>query len=181
MKLLLLTFIFVFVFSLSAFAQLENDREKGVELFRQGEYEKAIGILQNSVKTQAEDRLAWIYLGASFVRLKDDDNAVKAFRKTSVIYKKNLPVYEKELKILSKSAAAYTEAARRNRVSGTVKVAVEFGADGKIGFVFPFQVLSDGLTEKAVNAAKAIKFESAVKNGKPVTVVKTLDYSFSTF
>jgi len=181
MKLLLLTFILLFAFSLTAFAQTENERNKGVEFYRQGEYEKAIEILQNSVKLEEKDRLAWMYLGASFVKLKKDNDAVKAFQKTNVVYEKNLPVYDKKLKIIKKSVAAYNEKARRNQTSGTVKVAVEFGADGKIGFVFPFQTLPDGLTENVINAAKSIKFEPAVKDGKPVTVVTNLDYSFSGF
>ncbi len=92
-----------------------------------------------------------------------------------------MPVYDKPLKIISKPAVGYTEAARRNKVEGNIKVAVEFGADGKIGFVFPFQDLPDGLTANVVNAAKSIKFESAVTNGKPVTTVSVIEYSFSIF
>ena len=181
MKLSLLAFILFFVFSLTAFAQMENERDKGIEFYRQGEYEKAIEILQNSVKMEEKDRLAWMYLGASFVKLKKDNDAVKAFRKTNVVYKKNIPVYDREMKIIKKPGAKYSEEARRNQTSGTVEVAVEFGADGKIGFVFPFQTLPDGLTEIVVNAAKSIKFEPAVKNGKSVTVVRNLGYSFSVF
>ncbi len=181
MKSSLLTFILLFVFSLTAFAQTENERDKGIEFYRQGEYEKAIEILQSSVKIEEKDRLAWLYLGASFVKLKKDNEAIKAFRKVSGVYKKNVPVYDKPLKIISKPAVGYTEAARRNQVSGNIKVAVEFGADGKIGFVFPFQDLPDGLTTNAINAAKSIKFESAVINEKPVTVISVIEYSFSTF
>ncbi len=181
MKTLFLIFISLLAFSFTAYAQAETDRDEGVEFYRQGEYEKAVQILQESVKVEKKDRLAWLYLGASFVKLKKDNEAIKAFRKINGVYKKNLPVYDKPLKIISKPAVAYTEAARRNQVSGNIKLAVEFGADGKIGFVFPFQDLPDGLTANAVNAAKSIKFESAVIDGKSVTVVSVIEYSFSTF
>ncbi len=181
MKLLLLIFISLFAFSFTAYAQAEGSRDEGIKFYRQGEYEKAAQILQESVKVEKKDRLAWLYLGASFVKLKKDNEALRAFRKISGVYKKNVPVYDKPLKIISKPAVGYTEAARRNQVTGNIKVAVEFGADGKIGFVFPFQDLPDGLTANAVNAAKSIKFESAVINGKPVTTVSVIEYSFSTF
>jgi len=181
MKILFLIFISLFAFSFIAYAQAETDREKGIELYKQGEYEKAVQILQEIVKVEKKDRLAWLYLGASFVKLKKDNEAIKAFQKTSGVYKKNLTVYDKPPKIISKPIPTYTEAARRNQVSGNIKVAVEFGADGKIGFVFPFQDLPDGLTANSVNAAKSIKFEPSVKDGKPVTVISVVEYSFSVF
>lgn len=181
MKISFLTFLLIFVFSFTAFAQTENERDKGIEFYRQGDYAKAVEVLQNYLKAEDKDRIAWLYLGASFVKLKKDNDAVKAFRKSNGRYEKNLPVYEKELKIISKPRPNYTDAARQNQVSGIVKVTVEFGADGTIGFVFPLQDLPDGLTESTIEAAKAIKFEAAVKDGKPVAVVKTLEYSFLVF
>lgn len=181
MKTSFLIFVSLLVFSFTAYAQTATDRDKGIEVYRQGEYEKAAQILQESVKLEKKDRLAWLYLGASLVKLKKDSEAAKAFRKTNVVYKKNVPVYERPLKIISKPPVAYTEAARRNQVSGNIKVAVEFGADGKIGFAFPFQDLPDGLTANAINAAKSIKFEPAVKDGKSITVVSVIEYSFSRF
>jgi tetratricopeptide (TPR) repeat protein len=181
MKILFLTFIAFFAFSFTTVAQEQTERDKAIELYRQGEYEKAIGILQNSVKTEEKDRLAWLYLGASYVKLKKNEEAVNAFRKTNVIYKENLPTYDKKLKIISKPLPVYTESARRNGVSGKIIVAIEFGSDGKIGFIFPFRELAKGLTEKAVDTAKAIKFEAAVKDGKPVTVISILEYEFTTY
>jgi tetratricopeptide (TPR) repeat protein len=179
MKSLPITLILLFVSAITTFAQIESDRNKGIELYRQGEYEKAIEILQNRVQAEEKDRLAWLYLGASFVKLKKDNDAVNAFRRTNVIYKNNLPVYEKELKIISQPRPAYAKSALKNETKGEVILAVEFQADGKIGFIFPFQTLPDGLTEKAVEAVKKIKFETAIIAGKPVTVVKVLSYHFS--
>jgi len=176
---LLLTLSLLFAVSLTIFAQAKNERDKGIEFYRQGEYEKAIEILQESVKAENKDRLAWMYLGASFVKLKREDDAVKAFLKTNTVYDKNFPVYDKKLKITKKARVNYSNRAASNLTSGVVKLAVEFGADGKIGFVFPFQALPDGLTESSVKAAKAIKFEPAIQNGKPVTVVLNIEYSFS--
>lgn len=174
-------FILFFAFTLTAGAQSQPDQNAGIEFYRQGEYTKAVEILQESVKAEEKDRLAWLYLDASFVKLNKDDEALKAFRKVKGIYTENIPVYDKKLKITSRVQATYTDQARRNRVSGTVKIAVEFDADGKIGFAFPFETLPDGLTESAVQAAKRTKFEPAEIDGKPITVVIIVEYGFSTF
>jgi hypothetical protein len=64
---------------------------------------------------------------------------------------------------------------------GIVKIAVEFGANGEIGFVFPYQTLPDRLTESVINATKSIKFSPAEKDGKPVTIIRILEYSFSVY
>lgn len=175
------TIIFLFIFSLAAFAQTNYDRNTGIEFYRQGEYEKAVEILQESIKIENKDRLAWIYLGASFVKLNRKDDAVKAFRKADGVYKENLPVYDKKLNIKSRPKPPYTDEAKRNRTTGTIRLAIEFRADGKIGFIFPVQTLPDGLTEKAVEVTKDLKFEPAVMNGKAVTVVSFIEYAFTTF
>ncbi len=172
-------FILSTLFFLTTINLAQTEREKGIELYRQGEYQQAVEVLQKIVKTEEDNRPAWLYLGASYVKLKKDVAAVQAFHRTNVIYKKNLTVYDKQLKIVSRPQANYTRSAEKNLTSGTVKIAVEFGADGKIGFVFPFQSLPDGLTENVLAAAKTIKFEPAIKDKKPVTVVTVLEYNFS--
>lgn len=183
MKFLLFTVIAIFAFSFTVFAQVEqqNDRDQGIELYRQGEYENAVETLQARVKAEAKDRLAWLYLGASYVKLKRNKEADKAFNKMKGVYKENPPVYDKKLKIISKPYVQYTDEARQNGIRGTISLAVEFGADGKIGFVFPFHQLPYGLTENAVKAAGTIKFEPAEKDGKPLTVVHVIEYSFTTY
>ncbi len=60
-----------------------------------------------------------------------------------------------------------------------MSIAVEMRGDGKIGFVVPFVELPDGLTESSVKAANSLKFEQ--KDGKPVTTVNIIDYSFNTY
>jgi hypothetical protein len=64
-------------------------------------------------------------------------------------------------------------------VSGWVIVAVEFRFDGTIGFVFPIRTLPEGLTEKCIEAARKTKFQPAIKDGKPVTIIKRIEYGFS--
>lgn len=86
-----------------------------------------------------------------------------------------------QLRILTKPRAAYTELARRNSEKGTVVVKVPFLANGGIGHVTVVKVLNYGLTEQATAAAKKIVFLPKRVNGVPVTVVKTVEYSFSIY
>src|SRR5438046_7720747 len=59
---------------------------------------------------------------------------------------------------------------------GTVTLRVEFLDFGEIGEVTVVKTLPGGLTEKAVAAARKIKFEPEKKDGKPVTVVRQIEY-----
>ena len=83
--------------------------------------------------------------------------------------------------ISSKPRAIYTEEARANSVQGKVVLRVTFSANGEIGAVVRVTELPDGLTEQAIAAARKIKFEPAKRDGKPVTVVKTIEYSFTIY
>ena len=85
------------------------------------------------------------------------------------------------LKILSKPRPAYTDFARFYWISGTVLTRVTFLATGQIGAVTPMTKLPFGLTEQAVTAAKRLKFEPAYLDGKPVSVTKQVEYSFSIY
>lgn len=64
-------------------------------------------------------------------------------------------------------------------VQGTVILKVQFLEFGEIGEVIEVKGLSGGLTERAIAAAKKVKFEPEKKDGKPITVYKQLEYSYS--
>lgn len=83
-----------------------------------------------------------------------------------------------QLKIYSKPAPGYTETARRNDVSGTVRLLVVFGADATIKSVLPLTYLGGGLTQQALKAAKRIGFEPETRDGVTVSTVKTVEYAF---
>ncbi|HEX9930082.1 MAG TPA: energy transducer TonB [Pyrinomonadaceae bacterium] len=85
------------------------------------------------------------------------------------------------LKIKSQPRPKYTEAARKNNVSGTVRLLVTFSASGKVTEVKRISGLPDGLTEEAIIAAKNIEFEPPQQNGKPISIVKPVEYKFSIY
>ena len=180
-----ITLFFALLFAAnSIFAQPETEREKGFEFYNKGEYQNAVETLGKIVETDEKDRKSWLYLGMSYARLKNEKQAVKAFKKADKIRTEE-PVKSDEkltpLKITSKPRANYTDSARMNMVQGTIKLAVEFGADGKIKAIIPFQKLPDGLTENCVEAAKNIKFEPAAKNGQAFSTIGILSYSFTIY
>jgi TonB family protein len=82
------------------------------------------------------------------------------------------------IRILSKPRANYTEAAKMSDIEGVVRLRIMFLASGEIGSIIPISGLSNGLTEQAIASARQIKFEPATRDGVPVTVSKTVEYSF---
>jgi TonB family protein len=83
--------------------------------------------------------------------------------------------------ILYKVKASYTEDARRNRIEGEVVLNVVFAADGAIHSIRVVRGLPDGLTEKAIEAAKKTRFRPAIENGVPVSVRGDLSFTFSIY
>jgi hypothetical protein len=181
MKYSLWVLLCMFVCSTCLAAQASVNREDGIASYRSGEFEKAANILQTVVEKDKSDKLAWIYLGAAFVKLGKQKEAVIAFKNSNFTYKDRTEQFDQDVKTIWKPRASYTDEARMENVTGTIKIAVEYGADGKIGFIFPFQTLPDGLTNSAVRAAKLIEFKPATKGGKPVTSVTIISYSFEIY
>ena len=83
--------------------------------------------------------------------------------------------------ILYREKAKYTEEARQNKVQGVVVLQVVFTADGRITSIRTVRGLPDGLTEKAIEAAQKIRFNPATKNGQPVSVRGTLEFTFNLY
>ena len=178
-----ITLLFIFLFSANSIFAQETEREKGIGFYNSGEYQKAVETLQKVVETDKEDRQSWLCLGMSQARLKKQSQAVKALKQADKIFTKNkeTDTTKAQVKIISKPRAAYTDEARMNQTQGLIKVAVEFGADGTIKGVFPFQTLPYGLTENCVESAKNIKFEPVTKDGKAYSTIGILTYSFTIY
>jgi TonB family protein len=83
--------------------------------------------------------------------------------------------------ILYKERARFTEEARRHLLQGTVVLSVIFGADGHIHDIRTIKGLPYGLTENAIEAAKKIRFQPAVRYGKPVSVRTVLEFNFALY
>lgn len=84
-------------------------------------------------------------------------------------------------RVLSKPEPSYTEFARQLQVKGTVVLRCMFSSDGTIKYLLVIQGLPGGLTEKALAAAKKIKFVPATKDGRPVSMYIQLEYNFNLY
>jgi TonB family protein len=85
------------------------------------------------------------------------------------------------VKILTKPRASYTDSARSAGIQGVVRIAVLFSAEGRAKYAMVVKPLSNGLTEEAIKAARQITFEPQMKDGKPVPVVKVVEYTFTLY
>lgn len=83
--------------------------------------------------------------------------------------------------ILYKERAKYTEEARQSKLQGTVVLSLIFGADGRIYDVRTVRSLPSGLTESAIEATQKIRFNPAVRDGRPVNVRMQLEYNFTLY
>ena len=84
-------------------------------------------------------------------------------------------------RVLSKPEPQYTEEARRNSITGTVILRVVFSRTGEVTNIHALQPLGGGLTEKAITAARQIRFVPAKRNGQPVSMYMQLEYNFNLY
>ena len=88
---------------------------------------------------------------------------------------------EQRARLLSKPEPQYTEEARKNAINGTVILRVVFASSGDVVQIRALSTLPFGLTERAIAAARQIKFVPAMKGGRPVSVQMQLEYNFNLY
>ncbi|MFL6230513.1 MAG: energy transducer TonB [Pyrinomonadaceae bacterium] len=81
----------------------------------------------------------------------------------------------------ARPAPAYTEAARKHEITGTIRIRMVLAANGKVNAVAALTRLPDGLTESAIRAAHHVKFIPALKDGRYVSQYVTIDYNFNIY
>jgi TonB family protein len=84
-------------------------------------------------------------------------------------------------RVLAKPEPQYTEDARRNQITGAVVLRVVFSRTGEVTNIRAIHALPFGLTEKAIAAARMIRFRPAIKEGRPVNVYMQLEYNFNLY
>jgi TonB family protein len=93
----------------------------------------------------------------------------------------SLPQVTTRARVISKPEPQYTEEARRAQITGTVVLRVVFSRTGQVTNIRPVQSLSGGLTEKAIAAARQIRFVPATRNGQTVSMYMQLEYNFNLY
>jgi TonB family protein len=84
-------------------------------------------------------------------------------------------------RIMTKPEPSYTEQARKDQITGTVVIKCVFSSSGAVKDIVVVYKLPDGLTEKAVAAAKQIRFIPAQKDGRFVSMYLQLEYNFNLY
>lgn len=83
--------------------------------------------------------------------------------------------------VITKPEPPYTEAARKNAVTGTVVLRCVFSSSGAVTNIRVMSGLPHGLTEKAIAAARQIRFIPAIKDGQFVSMYIQLEYNFNLY
>lgn len=84
-------------------------------------------------------------------------------------------------RVLEKKEPTYTESARKFSVTGTVILRGVFASSGEVTNLRVVQKLPHGLTQRALDAARAIRFTPAMKDGRPVSMWMELQYNFNLY
>lgn len=232
-----------------------EDRDRGIQLYKQGDTKGAIAALRAATKHNKADISAWHYLGLASEQKGDKGSAKNAYEKAARLGETaleqqlnqtadgkeigralmairpllleaaesaekylalnsklstskqqewnlrisslrgfaelvgagdDLAVYSgkevtTKLRVLSKPEPTYTEEARRHQTTGTIVLRCIFGANGKVFGFRPVTSLPHGLTERAISAARKIKFIPATKDGRPVSMWMQLEYNFNLY
>jgi len=84
-----------------------------------------------------------------------------------------------KVRLISKPEPIYSNEARNEWITGTVVLKCLFASNGSITNIRVVQGLPKGLTERAIAAARLIKFIPATKDGSNVSMWMQLEYNFS--
>ena len=83
--------------------------------------------------------------------------------------------------IMFKREPGYTEEARRANISGVVRLRAVLASNGQVEHIIVIRGLPGGLTEKAIAAARQIRFTPATLNGRPVSQFILSEYNFNIY
>jgi hypothetical protein len=81
--------------------------------------------------------------------------------------------------ITFKAEPMFTDKARKKKAHGTVEMRAIFKSTGELKVLNVLKRLPYGLTEQALDAAPRLKFTPALLDGKPVSQIILLQYSFN--
>lgn len=83
--------------------------------------------------------------------------------------------------VVTRAKTQYTEEARQNAVEGTVVLRAILASTGDVTNIEAIRGLPDGLTEKAIAAARNISFIPAKKEGRFVSQYIQIEYNFNLY
>lgn len=88
---------------------------------------------------------------------------------------------DKKAKLQSYPPPEQPDTGKSKPITGTVILKVVFTADGRVTNIQVVKGLPNGITDRAIEAAKKIKFIPATKDGKFVSMWMQLEYNFNLY
>lgn len=83
--------------------------------------------------------------------------------------------------IVWKNEPSYTDEARAHSVIGRIRLTAVLADNGYVSEINVIEGLRDGLSERAIEATRNIRFFPALKDGKPVSQRIQLEYNFNLY
>jgi TonB family protein len=85
---------------------------------------------------------------------------------------------QKKARVFKAPLPVYPDTARAAKAKGEVRLRLVLGGDGKVKFIFAVKPAKHGLTEAAIEAARLMEFEPAIREGRRVSQFATFVYEF---
>lgn len=144
------------------------------------QYQEAAGSLEKVLAIAPND------IDADTWRVQIEELSLRATKESSLQSMAGSPVFSgkevtQKARVTYKPEPSYTDQARNAGVQGTVVLRAIIDAEGELKRLFVVQALGYGLTSRAVNAARLIKFIPAKKDGQPVSMFIQLEYNFNLY
>ena len=116
---------------------------------------------------------------APVVQAIENQNPAETNRNSNQTNQSKTDQFDTPIKILEKPRPQFFDG--QDCSQGKVLLRVTFLDSGEIGRISVISGLTKGKTESSVEAAKKIKFIPAMKDGKPVSVAKPVEYIFTIY
>ncbi|MBV9240426.1 MAG: tetratricopeptide repeat protein [Acidobacteria bacterium] len=165
---------------LGSMATGQEKLKHAVDLYRAGNYSDAVAELEKFGAGGHGTHQSLLYLGAAYQHLGDKTKARDGFKRAQLLAAVANIDGETPLKITAKPKPDARQVPGTYR-NGSATIAVEFKSDGTLGFVFLVKGNPDEFTQACIDAAKGITFEPSTAGGKPVTVIKLVEYSLDRY
>lgn len=175
-----LLFVLPLLLFLTILVPAQEKLKHAVDLYRAGKYEDAVSELEKLNSSGAGNEQSYLYLGAAYAQLgKEQEARLAFFRANKLVIVKDLDG-ETPLKVTKKKAPAALGIGY-NYANGYTILAVEFKPDKTIGLTFVVQTTTKEWVKNCIEVARKIKFEPATSQGKPVAVIKLVEYTFERY
>jgi TonB family protein len=132
----------------------------------------SLSLRKNKDSIEVDDGPGEAYTPVQQAQASTPDSSEKLFTVKEV---------DTKLRLAMKPEPSYTEKARQKVVTGTVVLKCIFRSNGSVTDISTISGLRYGLTERAIDAARKIKFIPAMKDGKFVSVWMQLEYNFNLY